>query len=58
MNVGELSEVVDTWLGKYHHYRPHEALGGMTPAQFSDTLGVSIPRTTRVVDKSYCQNIN
>jgi putative transposase len=44
MNVGELSEIVDTWLDKYHHYRPHEALGGMTPAQFSATLGVSIPK--------------
>jgi putative transposase len=44
MNVSELSEVIDTWLDKYHHYRPHEALGGMTPAEFSVTLGVSIPK--------------
>jgi transposase InsO family protein len=43
MNVRELSCVVDSWLDKYHHYRPHEALKGMTPAQFSDTLGLSIP---------------
>jgi transposase InsO family protein len=44
MNVSELSEVVDTWLDKYHHYRPHDSLKGMTPAEFSATLGISIPR--------------
>jgi transposase InsO family protein len=37
MNVAELREVVNSWLDKYHFYRPHEALGFLTPAQFSAT---------------------
>ncbi len=32
MNVRKLNEVVSQWLDKYHHYRPNEALGMMTPA--------------------------
>ncbi|MDR2536597.1 MAG: hypothetical protein LBD29_11270 [Treponema sp.] len=45
MNVGELREVVDSWLDKYHFYRPKEALNFLTPAEFSAALGLSIPRT-------------
>jgi putative transposase len=48
LNVGELSEVIDEWTDKYHHYRPHESLGGLTPAEFSATLGLSIPRCAGV----------
>ncbi|MDR2482466.1 MAG: integrase core domain-containing protein, partial [Treponema sp.] len=44
MNVGELRKVVDSWLDKYHFYRTHEALNFLTPAEFSATLGLSIPR--------------
>jgi putative transposase len=44
MNVSELQEAVDSWLDKYHFYRPHEALNFLTPAEFSVTLGLSIPR--------------
>jgi transposase InsO family protein len=43
MNVGELRKVVDSWLDKYHFYRPHEALNVLTPAEFYATLGLSIP---------------
>jgi transposase InsO family protein len=43
MNVGELREVVDAWLDKYHFYRPPEALNFLTPAEFSAKLGLSIP---------------
>jgi transposase InsO family protein len=43
MNAAELQALADTWLEKYHFYRPHEALGGLTPAEFSATLGISIP---------------
>jgi transposase InsO family protein len=32
VNVGELRKVVDTWLDKYHFYRPHESLNFLTPA--------------------------
>jgi transposase InsO family protein len=43
VNVGELWEVVDSWLDKYHFYRPHESLNFLTPAEFSATVGLSIP---------------
>jgi transposase InsO family protein len=44
MNVGELREVVDFWLDKYHFYRPHESPGFLTPAEYCAKLGLSIPR--------------
>ncbi|MDR2536326.1 MAG: integrase core domain-containing protein [Treponema sp.] len=44
MNVGELREVVNSWLDKYHFYRPQEALNFLTPAEFSAILGFSIPK--------------
>jgi transposase InsO family protein len=31
LNAAELSEITDAWLDKYHFYRPHEALGFLTP---------------------------
>ena len=48
MNVRELSGVVDSWLDKYHVYRPHESLGFLTPAEYCATLGVSIPQVAGV----------
>jgi len=45
MGAAELGEIVDEWLDKYHSYRPHEALGFMTPAEYCGTLGLSIPMT-------------
>jgi transposase InsO family protein len=45
MNMGEMPEVMDSWLDKYHFYRPHEALNFLTPAEFSATVGLSIPTT-------------
>jgi putative transposase len=45
MNAAELQALADGWLEKYHFYRPHEALGGLTPAEFSATLGISIPHS-------------
>ena len=44
MNAAELRELEDSWLDKYHFYRPHESLNFLTPAEFSATLGLSIPR--------------
>jgi len=49
LNVTELQAIVDQWLDKYHFYRPHESLGGMTPAEFSAKLGVTIPLRGRVL---------
>jgi putative transposase len=42
--AAELQDMADKWLDKYRYYRPHEALGRMTPAEFSDRMGISIPR--------------
>jgi transposase InsO family protein len=44
VTAAELQETADKWLDKYHHYRPHEAPGCMTPAEFSAKMGISIPR--------------
>ena len=49
LNVTELSKIVDAWLDKYHFYRPHQSLGFLTPAEFSITLGVSIPHVGSVL---------
>jgi transposase InsO family protein len=49
MNATELTELANDWLDKYHHYRPHESLGGLTPAEFSVTLGLSIPHAGSVL---------
>jgi len=49
MNAAEMQALADNWLDKYHFYRPHESLGGLTPAEFSATLGLSIPHTARVL---------
>lgn len=35
MTVEELQEEIDRWLKKYHHYRPHESLGFLTPNEFA-----------------------
>jgi hypothetical protein len=35
MNVDELREAADSWLDKYHFYRPHEVLEFLTPGVFS-----------------------
>lgn len=34
MNVTELQAEIDSWLKKYHGYRPHESLGFLTPNEF------------------------
>jgi transposase InsO family protein len=44
MTAAELQESANKWLDKYHYYRPHEAPGYMTPAEFSAKMGISIPR--------------
>jgi transposase InsO family protein len=43
MTAAELQDMANKWLDKYRHYRPHEALDYMTPAEFSDKTGISIP---------------
>jgi len=43
VNAAELKALVDDWPGKYNSYRPHKALGGLTPAEFSATLNLPVP---------------
>jgi transposase InsO family protein len=42
--AAELQETANKRLDKYRYYRPQEALDCMTPAEFSDKTGISIPR--------------
>ena len=49
MNSGGLQEVVDARPDKYRHYRPHESLGFLTPAEHSAVLGVPIPKRAGVI---------
>jgi transposase InsO family protein len=35
MNASELRKAVDSWLDKYHFYRPRDSLNFLTPAEFS-----------------------
>jgi transposase InsO family protein len=49
MNATELAAVANDWLEKYHFYRPRESLGGLTSAEFSAKLGISIPHTRSVL---------
>ena len=44
MNVTEMQAEVSLWLDKYRSYRPHEALGFLTPAEFSTSLKPPIPQ--------------
>lgn len=32
-NVGQLNPLIDSFQHLYNHYRPHAALGGLTPNQ-------------------------
>jgi transposase InsO family protein len=50
--AAELQESADKWLDKHHHYRPHEAPDYMTPAEFSDRMGISIPRIGKRPERS------
>jgi len=49
MNAAELQALADNWLDAYHFYRPRESLGGLTPGEFSATLGLSILHARRVL---------
>ena len=46
--VSERQEEADKWLNDWHFYRPHQALNYMTPAEYCDTLGITIPRAKSV----------
>jgi transposase InsO family protein len=52
MTAAELQETADNRLDKYRYYRPHEAPGCMTPAEFSARMGISIPRIGKRPERS------
>jgi hypothetical protein len=52
MTAAELQETANKRLDKYHYYRPHEAPGCMTPAEFSAKIGISIPRIGKRPERS------
>lgn len=40
--VAEQQEVIDEWLNKYHSYRPHQALGYLTPDAYAGKLKAEV----------------
>jgi transposase len=44
MTLEDRERQVIGWLNDYHFYRPHQALNYLTPAEFCDTLGITILR--------------
>jgi putative transposase len=43
-SVPELQNQINRWLNDYHFFRPHQALGYLTPAEYCATLSLTIPR--------------
>jgi transposase InsO family protein len=37
-NVADQQELIDAWLAKYHSFRPHQALGYLTPDAYASRL--------------------
>jgi transposase InsO family protein len=44
MTLEDREQQVIAWLNDYHFFRPHQALDYLTPAEFCDTLGITILR--------------
>ena len=44
MTIAEREQQIISWLNDYHFFRPHQALNYLTPAEFCDTLGLTILR--------------
>jgi putative transposase len=44
MTLEDRETQVMTWLNDYHFFRPHQALNYLTPAEFCDTLNLTILR--------------
>lgn len=44
MTLGERGQQITEWLNDYHFFRPHQALNYLTPAEYCDTLGLTILR--------------
>jgi transposase InsO family protein len=44
MTLAERDIRITAWLNDYHYFRPHQALGYQTPAEYCATLGLTIHR--------------
>lgn len=44
MTLPEREASIVKWLNDYHFFRPHQALNYLTPAEYCDTLGITILR--------------
>ena len=42
--LAERDKQVTKWVNDYHFFRPHQALGYLTPDEFCATMGLTIPR--------------
>ena len=41
-SVKERQLEADKWLSDWHFYRPHQALNYLTPAEYCDTIGITV----------------
>ncbi|MCA9330076.1 transposase [Candidatus Saccharibacteria bacterium] len=44
VTLPERAQQITKWINDYHFFRPHQALDYLTPAEFCDTLGLTIHR--------------
>jgi transposase InsO family protein len=42
VDIAEQQQVIDVWLDKYHSYRPHQALGYLTPDAYTAKLKAEV----------------
>jgi putative transposase len=42
VDISEQQQVIDEWLNKYHSYRPHQALGYLTPDAYASKLRAEV----------------
>ena len=46
--LDKLQEFVDAFAHRFNHYRPHDALGGMTPADYLKSISVGDPQPSHM----------
>lgn len=46
--LDRLQPLVDAFAHRFNHHRPHQALGGQTPAEYLETVSVREPRTSHM----------
>jgi transposase InsO family protein len=43
VDTKDRQDIINQWLHKYHSYRPHQALGYLTPDEYKATLKATEP---------------